>query len=242
MARNVKKKSNNKKPLIKLKNISKVYKLGKGVKVPALCNVSLEIKRGEILAIMGQSGSGKSTLMNLLGFLDRPSGGEYLLHGEDVSGLNDNRLAHLRNREIGFVFQSYNLLSRASAIENVELPLVYARGKDRRQKAVAMLTQLGLGQRLGHKPSELSGGQQQRVAIARALINNPSIILADEPTGNLDSKSGGEIMKILTGLNKKGITIILVTHEEDIAAYADRVIRFVDGKIISTKSNRRQRH
>ncbi len=234
-------KHNGNNTLIELKNLSKTYSLGKDVKVHALRDVSLNIKQGEILAIMGQSGSGKSTLMNLLGLLDRPSGGKYLLHGEDVSELNDNRLAYLRNREIGFVFQSYNLLSRASAIENVELPLVYARAKDRRRKAIAILKELGLGQRLEHKPSELSGGQQQRVAIGRALVNGPSIILADEPTGNLDSKSGGEIMKILTDLNKQGITIILVTHEEDIAAYADRVIRFIDGKIISTLRNKRRR-
>jgi putative ABC transport system ATP-binding protein len=238
------KKANAKKSIsasvIQLKNISRTYVLGGDVEVRALDNVSLEIARGEMVAIMGQSGSGKSTLMNLLGFLDSPTGGEYLLHGEDVSQLSDDRLAHLRNREIGFVFQRYNLLARASAIENVELPLVYARGKDRRAKAISILTELGLGDRLGHKPSELSGGQQQRVAIGRALVNDPSIILADEPTGNLDSKSGKEIMKILTDLNEKGITIILVTHEEEIAAYADRVIRFMDGRIISAKPNRRR--
>ncbi len=221
------------KTLIELKNVSRVYKLGKGVEVHALRNVNLKIKQGEMLAIMGQSGSGKSTLMNLLGFLDRPSDGSYSLNGSDVSKLKDDELARLRNREIGFVFQSYNLLARANAVENVELPMIYAGSKNRRQKAETILQELGLGDRMSHKPSELSGGQQQRVAIARALINEPSIILADEPTGNVDSKSGVEIMEILKGLNKKGITIILVTHEAHIAKYARRVIRFMDGRIVN---------
>ncbi len=222
-----------KKTLIELKNVSRTYKLDKGVEVHALRNVNLTIKQGDMIAIMGQSGSGKSTLMNLLGLLDQPSDGRYYLKGRNVSTLKDDDLALLRNREIGFVFQSYNLIARTSAVENVELPMIYARRKDMRRKAEAVLKDLGLGGRLTHKPSELSGGEQQRVAIARALINEPSLILADEPTGNLDSKSGREIMTILKNLNRKGITIILVTHEPHIARYARRTIRFMDGRMVS---------
>jgi putative ABC transport system ATP-binding protein len=203
--------------------------------VHALRGVSLEIARGEYVAIMGPSGSGKSTLMNVLGCLDTPTEGTYELNGTHVSQMNDNHLAEVRNREIGFVFQTFNLLARATALRNVELPLIYAGvpAYERRQIALNALTQVGLADRIHHKPNELSGGQRQRVAIARALVNSPAILLADEPTGNLDSKTGNEIMALFEDLSRKGNTIILVTHEEDIARHARRVVRLHDGLISS---------
>ena len=218
--------------VIEAKDLCKVYKLGE-VEVKALCGVSLNIKRGEILAIMGPSGSGKSTLMNLLGCLDRPTSGQYYLDGELVSHLNDDQLADIRNRKVGFVFQNFNLLSRMTALANVELPLRYAGITDNGHKrGKEAMEQVGLSNRMNHRPMELSGGQQQRVAIARALINHPSIIMADEPTGNLDSKSGREIMDLLVNLNKNsGTTLILVTHDANIADRAIRVIHLYDGQI-----------
>jgi len=203
--------------------------------VHALRGVSLEIARGEYVAIMGPSGSGKSTLMNVLGCLDTPTEGTYELNGTHVSQMNDNHLAEVRNREIGFVFQTFNLLARANALRNVELPLIYAgvAAYERKQIALNALTQVGLADRIHHKPNELSGGQRQRVAIARALVNSPAILLADEPTGNLDSKTGNEIMALFEDLSRKGNTIILVTHEEDIARHARRVVRLHDGLISS---------
>jgi putative ABC transport system ATP-binding protein len=219
--------------VIEFKDITKIYKMGEH-EVRALNGVSFSIGTGEIVAIMGASGSGKSTAMNIMGCLDRPTAGSYELSGRDVSRLNDRELARIRNREIGFVFQSFNLLPRTSAVENVELPLVYSGYvPNRRQRAVGALNKVGLGDRLHHKPNELSGGQQQRVAIARALTNEPSIILADEPTGNLDSRSGEEIMRIFQELNESGITIVIVTHEEDIAAHCKRILRFKDGLVLS---------
>ena len=218
--------------LIEVKRLSKVYPMGEET-VHALRDVSLAIKKGEYAAIMGPSGSGKSTLMNLLGCLDSPSGGEFRLNGVEVSEMDDDELADIRNREIGFVFQTFNLLARATALRNVELPLIYAgmAGKERRQRALEVLAQVGLGDRVAHKPNELSGGQRQRVAIARALVNRPSLILADEPTGNLDSKTGIEIMALFEELSRQGNTILVVTHEEEIARYARRVIRIRDGAI-----------
>ena len=206
--------------------------------VHALRSVSLEIGRGEYVAIMGPSGSGKSTLMNLLGCLDTPTEGSYELNGAYVSNMNDNLLAEIRNREIGFVFQTFNLLARANALRNVELPLIYAgvAAHERRQVALNALAQVGLADRIHHKPNELSGGQRQRVAIARALVNNPAILLADEPTGNLDSKTGNEIMALFEDLSSKGNTIIVVTHEEDIARHARRIIRLHDGLIASDET------
>ena len=201
----------------------------------ALKGVSFDVAAGEFVAIMGASGSGKSTCMNILGCLDLPTSGTYLLDGLDVGGMTTNRLAEIRNKKLGFVFQGFNLLARTPAIENVELPLVYAglHARERRQQAIIAMEQVGLAGKENNHPSQLSGGQQQRVAIARALVNNPSVILADEPTGNLDSSTTEEIMSLFTALNKKGITIIMVTHEHDVAAYAGRQITFKDGKIIS---------
>jgi len=219
--------------VITLEGITKLYLTGE-VEVAALKGVSLHIPEGEFIAIMGPSGSGKSTLMNVIGCLDQPSSGRYILDGYDVSALTDDQLAWIRNRKIGFVFQSYNLIPRASAVHNVEMPLIYAGdSQQRRERAMAALESVGLLERAGHLPSELSGGQQQRVAIARALVTDPAILLADEPTGNLDSESSLEIIKLLRDLNQQGRTIVLITHEPDIAAFAQRVVRLRDGAIVS---------
>jgi putative ABC transport system ATP-binding protein len=219
--------------VITLEGITKVYHAGE-VEVAALKGVSLHIPEGEFIAIMGPSGSGKSTLMNLIGCLDQPSSGRYILDGYDVSALSDDQLAWIRNRKIGFVFQSYNLIPRASAVHNVEMPLIYAGdSQQRRERAMAALESVGLLARASHLPNELSGGQQQRVAVARALVTDPAILLADEPTGNLDSESSLEIMKLLRDLNQQGRTIVLITHEADIAAFAQRVVRLRDGVIVS---------
>ena len=220
--------------MIELENITKIYRMG-NVEVPALRGVTLNIGQGEMVALIGASGSGKSTLMNIIGFLDKPTEGKYVLEGVDVSQLNDNKLAEMRNKRIGFVFQTYNLLPRTAAAANVELPLVYGGGGQKHKRAMEALERVGLKARATHKPSELSGGEQQRVAIARALVNNPSIILADEPTGNLDSKATAEIVAIFCRLNREGITIILVTHEMDVASQAKRMIRLLDGQIIEDK-------
>jgi putative ABC transport system ATP-binding protein len=219
--------------VITLEGITKVYRTGE-VEVAALKGISLHIPEGEFVAIMGPSGSGKSTLMNLIGCLDQPSSGRYILDGYDVSALTDDQLAWIRNRKIGFVFQSYNLIPRASAVHNVEMPLIYAGdNQQRRERSMAALDSVGLLERASHLPSELSGGQQQRVAIARALVTDPAILLADEPTGNLDSESSLEIIKLLRDLNQQGRTIVLITHEPDIAAFAQRVVRVRDGVIVS---------
>lgn len=218
--------------VIELENITKIYRMGK-VDVYALNGVSVSIKEGEMIAIIGASGSGKSTLLNVIGCLDRPSSGQYILDGADVSQFNDNKLAEIRNKKLGFVFQEFNLLSRASAVANVELPLIYGNAWQKRQRAMAALEWVGLKARASHKPTELSGGEQQRVAIARALVNNPPVILADEPTGNLDSASTAEIISIFHQLHQDGITVILVTHEMDIANQTQRTIQLLDGRIAS---------
>jgi putative ABC transport system ATP-binding protein len=216
--------------MLELENITKMYKAGQ-TEVPALRGISCRIESAEMVSIIGPSGSGKSTLMNIIGCLDKPTSGRYRLDGTEVSELNDNQLAEIRNKKIGFVFQSFNLLSRTTALANVELPLIYNGASNRRQRALQVLESVGLAHRVTHRPSELAGGEQQRVAIARALINNPSIILADEPTGNLDTQTSQEIMLIFKQLNEQGMTIILVTHEPDIAAYTQRTIKIRDGQI-----------
>jgi putative ABC transport system ATP-binding protein len=217
--------------MIHLENVTKVYRMGK-VEVHALRGVTLSIDRGEMIAVIGASGSGKSTLLNILGLLDRPTAGRYVFDGVDTSWLNDNQLAEMRNKEFGFVFQDFNLLPRATALANVELPLVYAGSvRRRRERAGEALERVGLGERANHKPTELSGGEQQRVAIARALVNDPPLILADEPTGNLDSKSTSEIISIFHRLHQEGKTVILITHEADIATQAQRTISLYDGEV-----------
>jgi len=218
--------------MIELENITKVYRMGE-VEVNALRGITLSITEGEMVAIIGASGSGKSTLLNIIGCLDRLTSGRYIFDGADVSQLSDNQLAEMRNRKFGFVFQEYNLLSRATALSNVELPLIYGGGGRRREQAMEALERVGLGARAKHKPTELSGGEQQRVAIARALVNNPALILADEATGNLDSRTTTEIVSMFRQLNQEGITVVMVTHEADIASQAQRIIRLHDGEIVS---------
>lgn len=222
--------------MIELKGVKKIYDTGK-IQVKALDNVDLKVEKGEFVAIMGASGSGKSTTMNILGCLDKMTEGEYILDGENIAKIKSNKLAYIRNKKIGFVFQSFNLLPKLTAIQNVELPMIYAgvSTAKRRKKALEALKKVGLEGRIHHKPNEMSGGQRQRVAIARSLVNDPAIILADEPTGNLDSKSSVEIMGIFQQLNNEGSTIIMVTHEPDIAVYTKRIVTFKDGKIISDK-------
>ncbi len=220
-------------PLIHLAGITKVYRMGQ-IEVHALRGIDLDVQAGEFVAIMGASGSGKSTLMNLIGCLDQPTSGVYLLDGVDVGRLDDGQLAAIRNRRIGFVFQSFNLIPRSTALHNVEMPLIYAgQNRGRRERALEALEIVGLADRAHHQPSELSGGQQQRVAIARALVTQPALLLADEPTGNLDTESSLEIMRLLSRLNEEGRTIVLITHEHDIAAFARRVVRVQDGRILS---------
>ena len=224
--------------MIRLEGVVKRYRTG-GADVHALDGVDLTIERDDFVAIMGPSGSGKSTVMNILGCLDVPSEGRYLLDGVDVSGLSDDELADIRNRKIGLVFQAYNLLPRTTALANVELPLLYARSRERRWRARRALNEVGLGERASHLPSQLSGGQQQRVAIARALVTEPAMILADEPTGNLDTAASQEIGRMLVSLNEAGRTIVLITHEEEIAAFAKRVVRLRDGRVVTDTARRR---
>lgn len=227
--------------MLEMRDLMKVYRIG-DIEVRALDGVSLTVEEGEMVAIMGPSGSGKSTMMNIIGCLDRPSSGSYRIFGREVADLDEREQARLRNREIGFVFQSFNLLPKLNALQNVELPLIYAGipPKERYDMARRALIQIGLENRIHHKPKELSGGQQQRVAIARALVNQPRLILADEPTGNLDSRSSVEIMAIFQELNHQGITVVLVTHENDIAAYTKRIVRFLDGKIVQDQKIEQQ--
>lgn len=222
--------------LLTLDNICKKYNQGE-LAVMAIKNINLTIEKGEFVSIMGTSGSGKSTMMNILGCLDRPTEGHYFIEGEDVAQFNESRLADIRNKKIGFVFQSFNLLPKLSSVENVELPMVYAGigRKQRRERAIEALTKVGLEKRIYHKPNELSGGQRQRVAIARALVNDPSILMADEPTGNLDTKSTYEVMGIFQQLNDEGVTVVMVTHEPDVAQFTKRIVVFKDGDIISDK-------
>jgi len=225
--------------VIRIRDLAREYRMGEE-RILALQGVTLDIRRNEYVAIMGPSGSGKSTMMNVLGCLDTPTGGEYWLNGQEVSRLSDDELARVRNREIGFVFQTFNLLPRATALHNVELPLVYAgiRARERRERAAAALARVGLGDRMDHRPNELSGGQRQRVAIARALVNDPSILLADEPTGNLDSVTSEEIMRVFAALHAAGQTVIMVTHEAEIAAHAERVVVLRDGRVESDRMAR----
>lgn len=224
--------------IIQAKNLTKIYHKEGSAQVKAIEDASLEIRSGEFVAIMGASGSGKSTLMNILGCLDKPTSGELILDGSEVSKLDDERLAKIRNQKIGFVFQSFHLLARTSALENVELPLIYSEKQDIRKLAEDALRVVGLNDRMDHYPGELSGGQQQRVAIARALVNDPEIIFADEPTGNLDSHSSLEIVSLFSNLNKSGRTIVLVTHEPDIAAYTRRIIQIADGRVVRDEENK----
>jgi putative ABC transport system ATP-binding protein len=233
-------------PVISVRDLSKTYKVGDH-SVHALRSISLDVEAGEFVAVIGPSGSGKSTLMHILGCLDQPTSGEYFLDGRDVSRLSDDEVSLVRNKQIGFVFQGFNLLTRTSALENVELPLLYGSSNlpatERKRRAMAALTAVGLESRAEHHTNQLSGGQQQRVAIARALLNNPSILLADEPTGNLDSKTSVEVMEIFQSLQReRGITIVLITHELDVAQYGSRIVSFKDGKIISDTSNDNRRH
>ena len=223
--------------MIDLTDITKNYRMG-DVEFTVLSKVSLAVQKGELIAIMGPSGSGKSTLMNIIGCLDRPSSGKYLFEQREISAMTDDELASIRNGKIGFVFQTFNLLPRFSALKNVEVPLIYSGvpARLRKERAAPLLEKVGLADRMQHKPTELSGGQQQRVAVARALVNNPPLLLADEPTGNLDSRSGEEILNILTGLNKQGVTVIIVTHDKDVAARCRRIINIKDGQIISDKA------
>jgi putative ABC transport system ATP-binding protein len=233
-------------PVISVRDLTKTYKVGDH-SVHALRSISLDVDAGEFVAVIGPSGSGKSTLMHILGCLDQPTSGQYFLDGKDVSRLSDDEVSLVRNRQIGFVFQGFNLLTRTSALENVELPLLYGAGNvsasERKRRAMAALTSVGLESRAEHHTNQLSGGQQQRVAIARALLNSPSILLADEPTGNLDSKTSVEVMEIFQSLQReRGITIILITHEMDVAKYGSRIVRFKDGNIVSDVSNDSRRH
>jgi ABC-type antimicrobial peptide transport system, ATPase component len=222
--------------IIKISELNKIYDTG-AIQVHALKNINISIEEGEYVAIMGQSGSGKSTLMNILGCLDKPTSGVYELDGIDIASQTERQLSYIRNKKIGFVFQSFNLIPRTSALKNVELPMVYAKigGNERRQRAKELLEKVGLGDRLEHMPNEISGGQKQRIAIARALANKPAIILADEPTGNLDSASSVEIMNLFTELNNEGVTVIVVTHEDEVAEFTKRVIKFKDGQIIEDR-------